>query len=61
MDLEKLILEQVKKNKLATFDYEFIVSQLAVLNNMSYEEIKIVVDRLISSKKLKPSTQNTTP
>lgn len=62
MELEKLILEQVKKNKLANYDYEFIVSQLAVLNNEPYEQIKIVVDKLIASKKLKiKSKENNSP
>ena len=53
MELEKIILEQIKKNKLANFDYEFIVTQLAVLNNLPYEEIKKIVDKLFVSKKIK--------
>ena len=53
MELEKIFLEQIKKNKLSNLGYEFIVSQLAVLNNLPFEEVKPIVDKLLSSKKIK--------
>lgn len=53
MDLQKLILEQIKKNKLSNLTYELLLTQLTVLNNKPYETIKKVVDTLIASGKIK--------
>ncbi|MBE5757657.1 MAG: ribonuclease R [Clostridiales bacterium] len=53
MELDKIIIEQIKKNKLTGYDFEFIVSQVAVLNNKSYEEIEEICKRLVVEKKIK--------
>ena len=49
MDKNK-ILEQIQINKLGNLDYEFLISQLCVLNNKTFEEIKKYVDQLIFEK-----------
>ena len=46
MDREK-ILEQIKVNKLENFEYTFLISQLCVLNNKTYEVVQKIVDQLI--------------
>lgn len=51
-ELDELIIKQIKSNKLENYDYEFIISQLSVLNNKPYELIKMTVDRLVGDKKL---------
>lgn len=51
-ELDELIIKQIKSNKLENLEYEFIISQLSVLNNKPYELIKMTVDRLIGDKKL---------
>ena len=50
--LEDLILKQIQENKLKNLDYELIISQLTVLNNKPYEQIKIVLDKLVSQNRL---------
>ena len=45
-ELDNLIIQQIKTNKLANLKYELIISQLSVLNNKPYELIKLTVDRL---------------
>ena len=51
-DLEQIILEQIKVNKLENLEYDMIVSQLTVLNNKPYETIKEFVDKLIAKNLL---------
>ena len=53
MDLKDEILKQIKKYKLASMGYEVLVSQLTVLNNKPYTEVKGIVDNLIGNGKLK--------
>ena len=52
-ELDKLIINQIKTNRLSNLDYELIISQLSVLNNKSYELIKLTLDRLVNDKKVK--------
>ena len=48
MEFYDKILDQIKRNKLITLEYDFLIAQLCVLNNKPYEEMKEVVDNLIS-------------
>ena len=49
MDREKL-LQQIQINKLENLDYQFLISQLCVLNNKSFEVVQKIVDQLIFEK-----------
>ena len=49
MDRDK-ILEQIKVNKLENLNYEFLISQLCVLNNKTYEDVQKIVDQLLFEK-----------
>ena len=62
MDKNK-ILNQIQVNKLGDLDYEFIIAQLCVLNNRTFEEMKNALDELIvdGSFKLKSSEEDKTP
>ncbi len=51
-ELDKLIVSQIRNNKLANLGYEMIISQLSVLNNKPYELIKMTLDRLVGDKKV---------
>ena len=51
MDREK-ILHQIQVNKLDNLDYQFLISQLCVLNNKSFEEVQKIVDQLIFEKQV---------
>ena len=51
-ELDKLIVAQIRDNRLANLDYEMIISQLSVLNNKPYELIKMTLDRLVGDKKV---------
>jgi len=51
MDKNK-ILEQVKINQLENVEYDFLIAQLCVLNNKTYEEIKKDVDQLLFERKI---------
>lgn len=63
---EKQVLNQIKINKLNGLEYSFIISQLCVLNNKSYQDVRDVVDGLIAKGKVKvkgvvpPNNQVTT-
>lgn len=52
-ELDELIIKQIKTNKLEHLEYEFIITQLSVLNNKPYELIKMTLDRLVGDGKLK--------
>ena len=51
-ELDKLIVSQIRNNRLANLGYEMIISQLSVLNNKPYELIKMTLDRLVGDKKV---------
>ena len=51
MDREK-ILQQIKLNKLENLEYSFLISQLCVLNNKSFEEVQKIVDQLLFEKEI---------
>lgn len=59
----KHILNQIKINRLDGQEYGFLVSQLCVLNNRPYDEVREIVDELIRQKKvsvtgaIKPNNQ----
>ena len=44
MELDKIILQQIKSNKLQGLNYDLLISQLQVVTNKPYAEIKVVVD-----------------
>ncbi len=52
-ELEKIIIKQIKLNKLENLSYDLIINQLCVLNNKPFDLIKTTIDKLISQKKLK--------
>lgn len=52
-ELDELIIKQIKINKLDNLEYDFIITQLSVLNNKPYELIKMTVDRLVGDGKIK--------
>lgn len=52
-ELESLIIEQVKQNKLENKDYALVLNQLTVLNNKSFELVKIALDKLIAKGKVR--------
>ena len=51
MEKEKL-LEQIQINKLENLEYNFLISQLCVLNNKAFEVMQKEVDQLIMEKKI---------
>ena len=51
--LDDIILQQIKDNKLKNLEYELIISQLTVLNNKPYEVIKIALDKLVAQNRVK--------
>lgn len=51
-ELDNLIINQIKSNKLSNLDYDLIINQLSVLNNKPYELIKLTLDRLVSENKI---------
>ena len=51
MDREKL-LEQIEVNQLSGMDYQFLISQLCVLNNKSFEDVQKVVNQLLFERKI---------
>lgn len=51
-ELDKLIIQQIKINKLENLEYELVISQLSVLNNKPFELIKMTLDRLVLEKKV---------
>ena len=51
-ELDKLIINQIKQNKLSSLSYDLIINQLSVLNNKPYELMKLTLDRLISENKV---------
>lgn len=51
MDKDK-ILNQININKLNNLDYNFLISQLCVLNNKTFEEVQKIVDQLLFEKKI---------
>ena len=51
--MEELIIDQIKKNKLENLDYELLISQLTVLNNKPYSEVKEALDKIISRNIIK--------
>ena len=53
MDFDKIILQQIKANKLQNLNYDLLLSQLTVVTNKPYAEIKVVVDKLITKGHLK--------
>lgn len=59
-ELDNLIIQQIKTNKLANLKYELIITQLSVLNNKPYELIKLTVDRLVDEGKIKIKCKKTT-
>ena len=52
MDKNK-ILNQIEVNKLIDLDYEFIIAQLCVLNNRTFDEMKNALDQLIMDGSIK--------
>ena len=44
-DLQQIILEQIKTNKLENLEYDMIISQLTVLNNKPYDVIKEMFEK----------------
>ena len=52
-NFDKIIIKQIKDNRLSELDYELVISQLTVLNNTPYEETKRQLDALIASKRVK--------
>lgn len=52
MDKNK-ILKQIEVNKLIDLDYEFIIAQLCVLNNRTFDEMKNALDQLIMDGSVK--------
>ena len=59
-DLNKIIY-QIKNNKLERFDYDFVAFQLCVLNNKPFNEMKMVLDELISENKIKLQNSKVDP
>ena len=53
MELDKIILQQIKSNKLQNLSYELLITQLTVVTNKPYSEIKEIVDKLIVKGLLK--------
>ena len=49
------ILNQIKINRLDGCDYAFVVSQLCVLNNKPYDDVREIVDELVKQRKIKVS------
>ncbi len=45
-------LDQIERNKLHLLDYDFLITQLCVLNNKPFVDIKEIVDKLISLGKI---------
>ena len=54
------ILEQINRNKLHNLSYAFLIAQLCVLNNKSFEEIQKIVDKLITKKLIRINTKDNT-
>ena len=52
MELIEKIVYQIKNNNLDNFDYDFVLFQLCVLNNKPFNEMKEVLDELLSSGKI---------
>ncbi len=52
MEFENIILEQIELNKLGGLEYDLLISQLTVLNNKPYAEIKEILDRLIKKGRI---------
>lgn len=52
MDFYDKVLSQIKENNLIGLEKDFLISQLCVLNNKSYAEIRNVVEDLELSKEL---------
>jgi len=50
--MEEQILQQIKINKLEQFDEDFLIAQLCVLNNTSFNDIKKIVDKLILQRRI---------
>lgn len=49
---KKKVLNQIRINRLDGEEYSFVVSQLCVLNNKPFDEVKEIVDELIRTKKV---------
>ena len=49
MTIQEKILNQIEKNRLGTLEYDFLVSQLCVLNNKPFEEMKVIIDTMIDN------------
>ncbi len=47
-----MVLLQIEKNRLHDLDYEFLISQLCVLNNKPYADMQVVVDFLLKSGRI---------
>lgn len=58
MDYEKF-LTQIKNNQLENFEYDFVIAQLCVLNNKPFDEMKRVVDDLISTSRINLKKEST--
>lgn len=55
MDFDKVILQQIKSNKLGNLEYDLLISQLTVLTNKPYALVKERIDKMISKGTLKVS------
>lgn len=53
MDFDKIILQQIKSNKLGNLEYDLLISQLTVLTNKPYALVKERIDKMISKGTLK--------
>ncbi|MBQ9791315.1 MAG: ribonuclease R [Clostridia bacterium] len=51
-DFYDIVLEQIKKNKLENYDKAFVIKQLCVLNNKTYDEMASVVNTLYETKEI---------
>ncbi len=47
MEIDKILLKQIRANKLGNLDYNLLISQLTVLTNKPHSEIKERVDKMI--------------
>ena len=61
MELIEKVVYQIKNNNLDKFGYDFVVFQLCVLNNKPFNEMKEILDELISSGKVKLQDQEVDP
>lgn len=49
MNIQEKILNQIKSNRLSDASYDFLVKQLCVLNNKSWDDMRDIVDGMIAT------------